>query len=163
MLLILAKSYVEMLEPCPLVYPDTYLVLCCVKGTKTAGKMTMTILADFTVSSEDIPPYRQVRRAIAQDIREGTIAVGTKLPTVRSLAAQLNLATNTVARAYKELEELGLVEGRGRAGTIVTPGAGRTSARIASNATWFARSAEGAGLSLQAALDLVRAAWPSNK
>ena len=67
----------------------------------------MTILADFAISDEDMPPYRQVRRAIAQDIREGKIAVGTKLPTVRALATQLALATNTVARAYKELEELG--------------------------------------------------------
>lgn len=123
----------------------------------------MTILAEFAISDEDMPPSRQVRRAIAQDIREGKIAVGTKLPTVRALATQLDLATNTVARAYKELEELGLVEGRGRAGTIVTPGAGRASAKLASNASWFARSADGAGLSLEAALDLVRAAWPSNK
>jgi DNA-binding transcriptional regulator YhcF (GntR family) len=41
------------------------------------------------------------------------------LPTVRELAAELGLAVNTVARAYRELESAGVLETRGRFGTFV--------------------------------------------
>ena len=46
--------------------------------------------------------------------------VGTRLPTVRRLAADLGLAVNTVGRAYRELEEAGLIETRGRNGSFVS-------------------------------------------
>lgn len=48
--------------------------------------------------------------------------MGTRLPTVRSLARTLGLAPGTVARAYRELEAAGVVETRGRAGTVVAGG-----------------------------------------
>lgn len=41
------------------------------------------------------------------------------MPTVRALADQLGLAVNTVARSYRELEAEGLLETRGRAGTVI--------------------------------------------
>lgn len=66
-----------------------------------------------------VPPFEQVRTSLASQINDGTLAVGTKLPTVRGLAAELGIAPNTVARAYRELEEAGLLETRGRAGTFV--------------------------------------------
>ena len=59
---------------------------------------------------------------------------GTKLPTVRALAADLGLATNTVARAYRELEALGVIETRGRAGSVVTGGGVDRAAREAAHA-----------------------------
>ncbi|MET7403893.1 GntR family transcriptional regulator, partial [Dactylosporangium sp. NPDC005572] len=67
-----------------------------------------------------VPPYEQLRRHIARQIQDRTLAVGERLPTVRALAAELGLAVNTVARAYRELEEAGLVETRGRAGSFVS-------------------------------------------
>ena len=45
---------------------------------------------------------------------------GTRLPTVRALAGDLELAPNTVAKAYRALEDQGLIVGRGRRGTFVT-------------------------------------------
>ena len=48
---------------------------------------------------------------------------------MRQLATDLGLAANTVARAYRELEQAGLVETRGRAGTVITARAARTPAR----------------------------------
>jgi len=66
-----------------------------------------------------VPPFEQVRRQLAAQIADGRLAGGTRLPTVRGLADDLGLATNTVARAYRELEAAGLVETRGRAGTVV--------------------------------------------
>ena len=41
------------------------------------------------------------------------------MPTVRACAASHDIAPNTVARAYKELERSGWIVGRGRAGTFV--------------------------------------------
>jgi DNA-binding transcriptional regulator YhcF (GntR family) len=65
------------------------------------------------------PPFEQVRRQLAARIHDGTLPPGTRLPTVRALAAELGLAPNTVARAYRELETAGLVATRGRGGTVV--------------------------------------------
>jgi GntR family transcriptional regulator len=67
-----------------------------------------------------IPPYEQVRVQIATMISAGTLPTGTRLPTIRALADDLNLAPGTVARAYSELERAGLVTSRRRHGTIVS-------------------------------------------
>ena len=52
-------------------------------------------------------------------IDRGELLPGERLPTVRALAVDAALAPNTVARAYRELEAAGYLEGRGRAGTFV--------------------------------------------
>jgi GntR family transcriptional regulator len=69
--------------------------------------------------SSPVPPFEQIRAGIERLIARGALDDGTRLPTVRSLAADLGVATGTVARAYRELEQAGLVEGRGRRGTLV--------------------------------------------
>jgi GntR family transcriptional regulator len=66
-----------------------------------------------------VPPYEQIRTQISSLIAVGSLAAGTRLPTVRSLAADLGIAAGTVARAYKELEQAGLIETRRRNGTVV--------------------------------------------
>ena len=65
------------------------------------------------------PLFEQLRQQIIDGVRAGTLTPGTRLPTVRELAGQLNLAINTVARAYRELEAAGILETRGRFGTFV--------------------------------------------
>ena len=70
-----------------------------------------------------VPPYEQIRIQISSLIAVGSLASGTRLPTVRSLAADLGIAAGTVARAYKELEQAGLIETRRRNGTLVAAGA----------------------------------------
>lgn len=67
------------------------------------------------------PPYEQIRSQISALIATGDLPAGSRLPTVRSLAADLGLAGGTIARAYKELEAAGLIQSRRRAGTIVAP------------------------------------------
>ena len=52
-------------------------------------------------------------------VRDGRLTPGTRLPTVRDLAAALDFAPNTVARAYRELESAGIVVTRRRLGTFV--------------------------------------------
>jgi DNA-binding transcriptional regulator YhcF (GntR family) len=65
------------------------------------------------------PPYAQLRDGIRRRIERGALLPGDRLPTVRACARDLGLAPNTVARAYRELEEDGWLVGRGRAGTFV--------------------------------------------
>ncbi|MGN2635919.1 GntR family transcriptional regulator [Nocardia takedensis] len=73
-----------------------------------------------TINHESqIPPYEQLRQGIIARVRAGELTAGTKIPTVRALAADLGLAPNTVARAYRELEADGVLETRGRQGTFI--------------------------------------------
>jgi DNA-binding transcriptional regulator YhcF (GntR family) len=104
------------------------------------------------------PPFEQVRAQLAGLIGSGRLLPGERLPTVRALAADLGLAVNTVARAYKELEAGGLVETRRRAGTVVASGAHTADVAVAAAAAKFAEAAYAAGLGEAAALDLARAA-----
>jgi GntR family transcriptional regulator len=80
----------------------------------------MTIGAGVTVDpGSPTPPYEQIRAQIASMIEAGTLPAGTQLPTIRQLAADLGLAANTVARAYRELESGSWVVSRVRHGTTV--------------------------------------------
>jgi GntR family transcriptional regulator len=65
------------------------------------------------------PPYEQIRAQVASLIAAGALGPGARLPPVRSLAADLGIAAGTVARAYKELEQAGLIETRRRNGTVI--------------------------------------------
>jgi DNA-binding transcriptional regulator YhcF (GntR family) len=67
------------------------------------------------------PPYEQLRRQLADLIGTGVLSAGTRLPTVRQLAADLDLASGTVARTYRELEHAELVVTRRGGGTTVAP------------------------------------------
>lgn len=109
--------------------------------------------------SSPVPPYEQVRRQIEEQAATGAIPPGHRLPTVRRLAQDLGLAANTVARAYRELEQGGVVVTRGRSGTFVAVrGEDRErEGRVA--ATDFARRARELGLDREDALRLVRDAW----
>jgi DNA-binding transcriptional regulator YhcF (GntR family) len=104
------------------------------------------------------PPYEQVRTQLAQQINDRTLAVGTRLPTVRQLAADLGLAANTVARAYRELEEAGLLETRGRAGTFVSAAGERSRAALQQAARTYAAHAHALGIDPDEALRTVEAA-----
>lgn len=87
----------------------------------------------LTVDLRDAtPPFEQIRTQIASLIAVGQLANGSRLPTVRALASDLGVATGTVARAYKELEALGLIESRRRLGTVVThaPGGSKLEADL---------------------------------
>jgi GntR family transcriptional regulator len=65
------------------------------------------------------PPFEQLRVGIRQLVATGALPLGSRLPTVRQLAADLALAPGTVARAIRELEAEGIVETKGRHGTHV--------------------------------------------
>jgi GntR family transcriptional regulator len=107
------------------------------------------------------PPYEQVRAQLAGHIRAGALRPGDKLPVVRALAADLGVATNTVARAYRELEAGGLVTTRRRVGTIVQSVPAPAGPALQQQAGRFVRAARAQGLADDEVLDLVRGALAS--
>lgn len=106
--------------------------------------------------SSGVPPFEQVREGIKAQVESGSLEPGFRLPPVRALATSLDLAPNTVARAYKELEVLGVVETRGRAGTFVAGRGVERSVRTA--AASYVASVRALGLNDDEALDAVRRA-----
>ena len=65
------------------------------------------------------PVYLAIADAIASDVRDGVLAVGTRLPPLRALAERLGLDFTTVSRAYAEAGRRGLLVGRVGQGTFV--------------------------------------------
>lgn len=100
------------------------------------------------------PLSEQVRSQIAGEIASGRLLPGDRLPPVRELAVELALAANTVAKAYRELEAAGLVEGRGRRGTFVLAAsrAAGAEARLAEAARNYAERSRRLGFDPDAAL-----------
>jgi len=90
--------------------------------------MEITVLA-----SSPEPVYEQIVRQIQDAVAAGGLAAGAALPTVRQLAGDLQLNRNTVARAYKQLEDRGVILTAGRKGTFVRDNASREVERIKSN------------------------------
>jgi len=103
------------------------------------------------------PPYAQVREQLRARVDAGELAPGTRLPPVRALATELGLAANTVARAYRELEGLGVIETRGRAGSVVTGGGAERAAREAAHV--YVEQIRALGVDVEEAVRLVRVAF----
>ena len=106
--------------------------------------------------ASDVPPFVQVREGLRAQVEAGYLEPGFRLPPVRTMAEALDLAPNTIARAYKELEALGVVETRGRAGTFVAGSGVQRSLREAASS--YVATARSLGLTDDEALDAVRRA-----
>ena len=72
------------------------------------------------ISSGGAPIYQQIVDQIQFRIMSGQLQVGDELPTIRGLAEKLRVNPNTIARAYRELENEGLIEKRRTRGTFVS-------------------------------------------
>lgn len=66
-----------------------------------------------------VPLYTQIAEQIQALIESGDLKPGDPLPSIRLIASQLEIAANTVARAYRDLEAAGIVEGHGRKGSFI--------------------------------------------
>lgn len=66
-----------------------------------------------------IPLYVQLKNHLRYDIQSGKYTAGEQLPTIREMAVALVIDVNTVARAYAELENEGLLERKRGKGTFV--------------------------------------------
>jgi DNA-binding transcriptional regulator YhcF (GntR family) len=117
----------------------------------------MTISID---TASTVPPFEQLRVQIATQVADGALPAGTKLATVRKMAADLGLATNTVARAYRELEADGVIATHGRRGTFVSSTVlSRDPSTTSSLAQEYVASARQLGLTCAEATRLVEQAW----
>ena len=105
----------------------------------------------------DVPVFEQVRAQIAAQIDSGELASGARLPTVRALAADLDIAVNTAARVYKELESDGLIVTEGRRGTHVSSTSAGMGVRTAAAA--YVLAARRQGLTRDEAVRLVETGW----
>lgn len=65
------------------------------------------------------PAYLQIISQIKQAIASGELKPGDQLPTVRQLAADLQINFNTVARAYRMLDEKGIISTQHGRGTFI--------------------------------------------
>jgi len=66
------------------------------------------------------PVYLQLVDQIRQQVSAGDLLPGDQLPTVRQLAAELRLNFNTIARAYRILDEAGLISTQQGRGTYIS-------------------------------------------
>ena len=67
-----------------------------------------------------VSPYLQLVQQVQRALRLGLLSVGDQLPTVKEVVAKLAINPNTVLKAYRELEHLGLVTPRPGLGTFVS-------------------------------------------
>jgi DNA-binding transcriptional regulator YhcF (GntR family) len=104
------------------------------------------------------PPFEQLRSGVLAAVTAGAIAAGERLPTVRALAADLEVAPGTVARAYRELEAAGAIETRGRHGTFVSLDRDPVRRRAQAAAAEFVAELRMLGLGDDDALALTREA-----
>jgi len=79
------------------------------------------IVVQIHISSHDgVPIYLQIVNQVKYLVASGRLEAGEEMPPIRTLAEQLLVNPNTVARAYRELELAGVVTKRRTAGTYVS-------------------------------------------
>lgn len=76
----------------------------------------LTITIDRSIEH---PVYEQIADQVRQLVASGALTPGTALPSVRRLAGDLGVNLNTIARAYRVLEDEGFLSIRDRAGVVV--------------------------------------------
>jgi DNA-binding transcriptional regulator YhcF (GntR family) len=74
----------------------------------------------FNIESKSaIPIYQQIINQITQDVRQGSLPPGHKLPTVRQLASENGIAHGTIKHAYDLLEQAKLITKTRGSGTFI--------------------------------------------
>lgn len=104
-------------------------------------------------------PGEQIRDRLTGLISTGALARGERLPSVRQLAADLQVAPGTVAKVYRALEADGLVVSRTGSGTRVSVEASAVSPELARAARRLAAAGREDGMELQDVIRVLRAVW----
>jgi GntR family transcriptional regulator len=71
-------------------------------------------------ANDGVPIYLQIVNQVKYLVASGRLAPGEELPPIRVLAERMLINPNTVARAYRELEQAGVVTKRSTAGTYIS-------------------------------------------
>lgn len=115
------------------------------------------------VPVDGLPIYLQIVRYVERGVVAGAIAHGDELPSRRTLSAQLGVNPNTVQKAYRMLEEEGLITSRsGAKSEVCAPPdlvAALRSKLLEQEITTFVRSLRQSGLEKEAALELIDRLW----
>jgi DNA-binding transcriptional regulator YhcF (GntR family) len=91
------------------VFAFFFLTALCLKKEECLVKFT-----------DDVPIYRQIEQYIAGEIISGRFHSGQQVPSVRQLALQFSVNTNTVQRALREMIIKNILESRRGLGNFVT-------------------------------------------
>lgn len=122
----------------------------------------MVSFDDF-IMEPGVPIYAQIIRYVKGAVAAGTVADGEELPSRRVLSALLGVNPNTVQKAYRLLEEEGLITSRSGAKSEVCAPPDRAEALRAKlleqEITGFVRSLRQSGLEKEAALELIDRLW----
>jgi DNA-binding transcriptional regulator YhcF (GntR family) len=115
-------------------------------------KMSASLLFDSIVLDDQESIAAQIERAIVFAIARGELAGGEALPSVKELADSLGVVPGSVAKAYRSLEEVGVIEVKSGEGSFVTAGVkdaciGRSREIILRHLTDAAKEAQAAGMS----------------
>ena len=102
-----------------------------------------------------VPTFLQLRAQLIDLVRSGELKPGTRIPTVRALAGELGIAPNTVAKAYRQLEEDGILQTRGRNGSFVSPQGGAAERKAQEAAAEYAARVRKLGIAPDEAIRFV--------
>ncbi len=118
---------------------------------------------DSFIAQEGIPIYLQIVKHIKSGIVAGNILNGDEVPSRRVLSALLGVNPNTIQKAYKMLEDEGLMESRSGAKSFMIFGdeavASVRKQLIESDATAIITSLKQMGLNKDEALALIETYW----
>jgi GntR family transcriptional regulator len=111
------------------------------------------LISDLVIDfASPVPVYEQLKRIIKYAIAKGTLAPGEPMPSIRELASFLTINPNTVARAYRELSQTGVIGGRAGKGFWVSrqePGEDKKSELLKDEFLKFLEKAVAMGFSHQ--------------
>ena len=109
------------------------------------------------------PIYMQIIQNFKQQCASGEVKAGDELPSRRALSAQLGINPNTIQKAYRLLEEEGLIASRGGAKSMVTLGEEQITAireeLMRSQIAGAAAALKAGGATKQEALAIFSRAW----
>ncbi|GAA1782824.1 GntR family transcriptional regulator [Agromyces lapidis] len=126
-------------------------------ASRTPGTSPLLGEANTTNAATDIA--HRFRGMIAS----GQLGAGERLPTVRQAAADLGVAPGTAARAYKMLEQEGLVVARTGAGTRVAEGAGALPGGLVRRLRELVVAVDAADAAPDDVVNAFRAIWQASR
>ncbi|MBS0633576.1 MAG: GntR family transcriptional regulator [Verrucomicrobia bacterium] len=117
-----------------------------------------------------IPVYRQIIHHVQAAVAAGRLGEGDQLPTIRALHEKLQVNPNTVAKAYRELQHLGVVAAEHGSGCYIAPGAAKRppelparekKAKLAELCARFAAEARSHGISFDELVEQLKRLNPA--
>ncbi|PCE15763.1 GntR family transcriptional regulator [Microbacterium sp. SZ1] len=115
--------------------------------------------ADLSLTATDTSPAADIYRQLRGLIVSGQVGADERLPTVRQTASDLGVAPGTVAKAYKLLEQDGLVISRTGAGTRVAPEAAVLPGPVLRRIRDLVDDARAAGIDSADVVNVLRVVW----